>query len=70
MYVQPHVQPHVRHEDNPIYKQEYTVELYIKSPVVVLGIISSTSNRLWASVYASKSDLVYATYSYATPLYC
>ena len=44
MYVQPHVQPHVRHEDNPIYKQEYTVELYIKSPVVVLGIISLTSN--------------------------
>ena len=55
---------------DPRYKQTYTVDMYINPPVVVLGIISSTSNRLWALLYASKSDLVYATYSYTTPSFC
>ena len=55
---------------DPRYKQTYTVDMYINPPVVVLGILSSTSNRLWASLYASKSDLVYATYLFATLSHC
>ena len=55
---------------DPRYKQTYTVVMYINPPVVVLGITSSPSKRLWASLYASKSDLVYATYSYATLMCC